>query len=77
MCEEVQVDGMLEVKPYACPPWVSKPEVVVWRDEEQALAMTEDYKPGQVDIYVDASVPKAGRESAYMPGRQKHPSQRG
>ena len=47
---------MLEVKPYACPPWVAKPNVVICKDEEYARAIIEDYKLGQVDIYVDASV---------------------
>ena len=56
MCEDVQVNGVLEVKPYACPPWVAKPNVVICKDEEHARAIIEDYKPGQVDIYVDASV---------------------
>ena len=56
MYEDVQVNGVLEVKPYACPPWVAKPNVVIWKDEEHARAIIEDYKPGQVDIYVDASV---------------------
>jgi ribonuclease HI len=56
MCEDVRVDGILEVKAYACPPWVARPEVVIFEGEEQSRAVIEDYKPGQVDIYVDASV---------------------
>jgi hypothetical protein len=56
MCEDVQVNGVLEVKPYACPPWVAKPNVVICKDEEHARAIIEDYKPGQVNIYVNASV---------------------
>ncbi|KAF2807547.1 uncharacterized protein BDZ99DRAFT_523153 [Mytilinidion resinicola] len=58
MCEDVQVDAVLEVKAYACPPWVARPKVVIYEDEEQARAIVEEYKPGQVDIYVDASVRK-------------------
>ena len=50
------MNGVLEVKPYTCPPWVAKPNVVIYKDEEHARAITKDYKPGQVDIYVDASV---------------------
>jgi hypothetical protein len=47
---------VLEVKLYACPPWVAKPKVVICKDEEYARAIIEDYKPGQVDIYVNALV---------------------
>ena len=32
------------------------------KDEEQARTIVEEYKPGQVDLYVDASVQK-GRAS--------------
>ena len=39
-----------------CPPWVAKPNVVICKDEEHARAIIEDYKPGQVDIYIDALV---------------------
>lgn len=56
MCEDVRVHRVLEVKAYACPPWVARPEVLIAEDEEQARAIIQDYKPGQVDIYVDASV---------------------
>jgi ribonuclease HI len=31
---------------------------MIFEDEEQSLAVIEDYKPGQVNIYVDASVRK-------------------
>ena len=47
---------MLEVKAYTCPPWVARPEVKILADEEQAQAVVKEYEPGQVDIYVDASV---------------------
>jgi hypothetical protein len=30
--------------------------VVICKNDEQALAIMKDYQPGQVDIYVDASV---------------------
>ena len=56
MCEKAQVNGVVEVKPYACPPWVRRPEVIVCKDEEEALVVINNYKPGQVDIYADASV---------------------
>jgi ribonuclease HI len=56
MCADVQIDTVLEVKPYACPPWVARPKVVICEDEEQAQAAVEEYQPGQVDLYVDASV---------------------
>ena len=42
MCADVRVDTVLEVKPYACPPWVERPEVVICEDE-QARAAVEDY----------------------------------
>lgn len=51
-----QADRVLEVKAYACPPWVPRPKVVICEGDEQARAIIEDYRPGQVDIYVDASV---------------------
>lgn len=56
MCEEVQVDKVLEVKPCAHPLRVAKPDVVIYKDEEHTLAIIEDYKPGQVNIHVNASV---------------------
>jgi len=56
MCEEIQVNGVLEVKPYTCPPWVAKPNMVIYKDEEYTQAIIKDYKPGQVDIYVNALV---------------------
>lgn len=34
--------------------WDPSPNVVTWKDEEHALAAVENYKPGQVDVYVDA-----------------------
>ena len=58
MCKEIGVNEVLEVKAYACPPWVARPEVTILKDEEQARTVTENYKPGQVDLYVDASVRK-------------------
>lgn len=71
MCQEVEVDRVLEVKPYACPPWVARPEVVICEDEEQAQAAVGDYQPGQVDLYVDASVRngRAGIGVFAMPSR--------
>ena len=30
--------------------------MVICKDDEQAQAIIEDYQPGRVDIYVDASV---------------------
>jgi ribonuclease HI len=56
MCKEVRVDEVLEVKAFACPPWVARPKVAILEDEEQAQTVIEDYKPEQVDLYVDASV---------------------
>ena len=47
---------MLEVKPYICPPWVAKPNVVIYKDEEHARAIIKDYKLGQVNIYVNTLV---------------------
>ena len=58
MCKEIRIDRVLEVQAYACPPWVARPEVTILKDEEQAQMVIEDYKPGQVDLYVDASVHK-------------------
>lgn len=55
MCEEVRMDDVMEVKPYACPPWVARPEVVLCEGEEQARDIIDEYRPGQVDIFVDAS----------------------
>jgi hypothetical protein len=56
MCEEVRMDDVMEVKPYACPPWVAGPAVVICEDKEQVQGIINDYRSGQVDIYVDASV---------------------
>lgn len=50
------MDDVMEVKPYACPPWVARPEMVVSEGEEQARDIIKDYRPGQADIFVDASV---------------------
>ena len=58
MCKEIRVDEVLEVKAYACPPWVARPEVIIPEDEEQARTIVEEYKLGQVDLYVDASIQK-------------------
>jgi hypothetical protein len=55
MCADVRIDAVLEVKPYACAPWVVRPEVIC-EDKKQAQAIAEDYQPGQVDLYVDVSV---------------------
>lgn len=54
-CQQVEVDRVLEVKPYACLSWVARPEVVICEDKEQAQAASEDHQPGQVDLYVNAS----------------------
>src|ERR1051326_4987710 len=51
MCAAVRVDDILEVKPYACPPWVERPEVVICKDKEDATAVISDYRPGQVDLF--------------------------
>ena len=56
MCKEVQVNGVLEVKLYACSPQVAKLDVVIYKDDEQALVIIKDYQLGQVDIYVNALV---------------------
>jgi ribonuclease HI len=56
MCKEVRMDDIMEVKPYACPPWIARPTVVICEDKEQVQDVINDYKPGQVDIYVDGSV---------------------
>ena len=58
MCKEVRIDRVLKVKAYACPPWVAKPEVTILEDKEQAQMVIKDYKPGQVDLYIDASMCK-------------------
>ena len=58
MCQGIQVAKVLEVKAYACPPWVARPEVRILEDAKQAQDIIADYKPGQVDIYVDRSVCK-------------------
>ncbi|KAI9759546.1 MAG: hypothetical protein M1840_003258 [Geoglossum simile] len=65
------MDGVLEVKPYTCPPWVPKPNVIICDSKEHASAIIEDYKPGQIDIYVDASVRngKAGIGIYAMPSK--------
>lgn len=56
MYKEVRVEKVLEIKPYARPPWVARPGVAIHEDGEQVRAIAEDVKPGKVDIYVDASV---------------------
>lgn len=58
ICKEVPVGKVLEVKAYARPPWVARPEVRILEDKKQAQDITKDYQPGQVDIYVDGSVRK-------------------
>src|SRR5438552_2808451 len=58
MCKEVRIDRVLKVKAYACPLWVAKPEVTILEDKEQAQMVIKDYKPGQVDLYIDASMCK-------------------
>ena len=47
---------MLEVKLYIYPPWVAKPNVVIYKDKEHAQAIIKDYKLGQVDIYVNTLI---------------------
>lgn len=32
MCADVPIDTVSEVKPYACPPWVARPEVVICKE---------------------------------------------
>jgi len=71
MCADVRMDTVLEVKPYACPPWVARPEVMICGDEEQARAAAEDCQPGQVDLYVDASV-RNGRAGIGIYARPSH-----
>ena len=56
MCKDIQVNGVLEVKPYIYPPWVAKPNVVIYKDKEYARAIIKDYKLGQVNIYINTSV---------------------
>jgi ribonuclease HI len=56
ICKGVQVDRVLEVKAYACPPWTARPEVRIPEDRKQVQEVTKEYQPEQVDIYVDASV---------------------
>jgi hypothetical protein len=56
ICEDVRVNETLEVKAYACPPWVARPEIGICEGEVQVRAIIEDYRPRQADIYVDASV---------------------
>jgi hypothetical protein len=58
ICKDIRVDEVLEVKAYACPPWVARPEVIISEDEEQARTIIEEHKSGQVDLYVDASIQK-------------------
>ncbi|KAF9728465.1 zinc knuckle [Paraphaeosphaeria minitans] len=55
MCEEIHMDDVMEVKPYACPPWVGRPEVLTCEGEEQARDIIDEYRQGQMDIFVDAS----------------------
>jgi ribonuclease HI len=71
MCRDVEVDKALEVKAYACPPWVARPEVEMVKDIEQAQNIVKNYKAGQADIYVDASVRngRAGIGIYAMPSR--------
>src|SRR5947199_2822740 len=73
MCKEIRVDEVLKVKAYACPPWVARPEVTIPEDKEQAQTIVEEYKPGQVDLYVDASVQKgrAGIGVYAMPSQER------
>jgi hypothetical protein len=58
ICQEVQVGKVLEVKAYACPLWIPRPEVRILENTEQAQEITEHYILGQVNIYVDGSVCK-------------------
>ena len=43
MCADVPIGTVSEVKPYACPPQVARPDVVIGKDEEQARAAVEKY----------------------------------
>ena len=63
----------MEVKAYAYPPWVARPEVRILAGEEQAQAVVEAYEPGQVGPYVDVSV-RNGRASigVYASPSQPH-----
>jgi ribonuclease HI len=65
------VDKVLKVKAYACPPWIARPEVEMLKDIEQAQEVVKNYKAGQADIYVDASVRngRAGIGIYAMPSR--------
>jgi ribonuclease HI len=53
---DLRVDDILEVKPYACSPWVERPEVVTCQEKEEAVAVINYYQPGQVDLFTDGSV---------------------
>jgi len=50
---------------------VAKPNVVIYKDEEHARAIIKDYKPGQVDIYINALVRngRAGVSVYAMPSK--------
>lgn len=61
-CQNVPVDGVLEVQTFACPPWVAKLKVVIYKDPEEAQVIVEDRKPGLTDIFTDAYV-RSGRAS--------------
>jgi hypothetical protein len=74
MCEGVKVDRVLEVKAYACPPWVARPEVVICEDREQAAALTEI---GNLDRWTSTRMDQCatGRQaSASMSSHHKHAS---
>jgi hypothetical protein len=45
------MDDVMEVKPYACPPWVARPPVVICEDKEQVQGTINDYRSGQVSAY--------------------------
>ena len=47
---------VLKVKLYIYLLWVAKPNIVIYKNKEYAEAIIKDYKPGQVNIYINALV---------------------
>lgn len=64
MCQDVQVEGRIGSQAHVHQRY-PRPNVVTCKNEEHALAAVENYKSGQVDIYVDASLHNEGQVLAY------------
>lgn len=71
MCEEVQVDRVLEVKAYPCA-WVARPEVLIYQDNKQTEATIENCERGQIDLYTTHGCVGVQRRRVSRPTPRHH-----